>query len=359
MAKETKILLVDDEENILNVYSAMLAELGYSTETASKPDKAVRLVQEHCFSTVFLDQFLGPVTGLNLMQQLSQINPEMYFVIMTANDTTSLAVESLKKGASDFIAKPFSVSDLIKSIEYVNKKRELDRQRKEMLATLESRIEEKSKELNNTYFSVLSSLAQAMEKKDLGTYGHSRRVRHYAKLVAAALDLSNQDRENLKAAAMLHDIGKIGASDLILGKQGPLTKAEMNVIKGHPEKGVEILRPLVTSFRQFESILPTILHHHENYDGSGYPEGLSGENIPLPARIIAVADTYDAILSNRPYRSANDHAFAVRELTACSGKQFDPEVVHAFVGTDAQYRRLFGDNSNIFPRKTISHNQHI
>jgi putative nucleotidyltransferase with HDIG domain len=346
MTTETKILLVDDEESILNAYSAMLTEFGYQTETASKPDKAIELVQKHRFSTVFLDQYLGPVTGLSLMQQMARIDPELYFVIITANGTADLAVESLKKGASDFIAKPFSVSDLIKSIEYVDKKRDLDIQRKQMLSTLESRIAEKSKELNNTYFSVLSSLAQAMEKKDLGTYGHSRRVTHYAKLIAAALDLSDTDRDHLKVAAMLHDIGKIGASDLILGKPGPLNKAEMNVIKGHPEKGVDILKPLISSFKQFESILPTILHHHENYDGSGYPDGLSGDNIPLLARIISVADTYDAILSNRPYRSAKDHAFAVHELQSYSGKQFDPAVVNAFVDTDTKYRQLFEHSKN-------------
>jgi len=259
------------------------------------------------------------------------------FVIMTGNGSTDLAVESLKSGALDFVTKPFLVTDLIKSIEYVKKQRELDRQRREWLADLQHTVDEKTDELKRVYTHVLASLAMAMEKKDIGTYGHSRRVSYNARLIAAALGLGEKDRADLKTAALLHDIGKIGITDFVLGKAGPLTDEERAIIRDHPQKGVEILQPL----KQYEHILPSILHHHENYDGSGYPGGISGERIPLHARIIAVADTYDAILSARPYRSAADHSRAIAELTANAGSQFDPAIVNAFVTTDAKYRRLF------------------
>jgi putative nucleotidyltransferase with HDIG domain len=338
MSEPARLLIVDDERRILETFSIMLEEMGHYVKTASDPDDALTFISEDEFDIVFLDQFLGRAKGLDLMQRMAKINPDLYYVIITSNGNPDLAVESLKRGASDFITKPFFIADLIKSIEYVNKKRELDKQKKELLATLESEVNEKTKELQEIYFSVLSSLAQAMEKKDIGTYGHSKRVTYYSRLIAAALDLKENDRKDLKAAALLHDIGKIGISDFILGKQGPLNEKEFQTVKDHPQKGVEILK----SLKQFESLLPAILHHHENYDGSGYPHGLSGENIPLLARIIAVADTYDAILSDRPYRTARNHGKAINELLNSAGRQFDPVIINAFVKADAKYHEVFG-----------------
>ncbi len=337
MPDAANILLVDDEPRILEVYTLMLAEAGYKVSGASRADEALGLVSRDSFDVVFLDQFLGRDRGLDVMRSMAGIRSDLSFVIMTANGSTDLAVESLKSGASDFISKPFLLTDLVRSIEYVNKKRELTRERLELVRSLEHAVSEKTEELNRVYTRVLSSLALAMEQRDSGTYGHSRRVSYHARLIAAALDLSEAERDALKTAALLHDIGKIGITDFILSKEGPLSDQERDIIKGHPQKGVEILRPL----KHFEDILPAILHHHENYDGSGYPAGLAGERIPLNARIIAVADTYDAILSARPYRPAADHERALAELVANAGTQFDPTIVRAYVETDARYRRLF------------------
>ncbi len=336
IADDTAILFVDDEQRVVDIFSLLLAEAGYRIQTATGEDEAVRHLTNGCFDIVFLDQCLGRTRGIELMRRMEAVKAGPSYVIMTGNGSTDLAVEALKSGARDFVTKPFLVTDLIKSIEYVKKQRELDRQKQEWLATLQREVDEKTDELKKIYTHVLASLAQAMEKKDMGTFGHSRRVGYNARLIAAALDLGEQDRADLKTAALLHDIGKIGISDFILGKEGPLTEGERAIIRSHPQKGVEILRPL----KQYEHILPSILHHHENYDGSGYPAGLSGKQIPLHARIIAVADTYDAILSTRPYRSAADHNRAVAELTEFAGRQFDPDIVNAFVTTDAKYRRL-------------------
>lgn len=344
MSDSTRILLIDDERRILDAFSMPLRDMGYYVKTASEPEEALRLISEERFDIVFIDQFLGPVKGLDLIKEMKKVDHELYYVIITANAGTDLAIESFKNGASDFISKPFFVADLIKSIEYVNKKRELDRKKKRLFIRLEQRVNEKTAELRKVYFSVLSSLAQAMEKKDIGTYGHCRRVSYYSRLIAVALDLNEKDREVLKAAAMLHDIGKIGISDFILGKPGPINEDEMHVIRNHPQKGVEILKPLAKHFKEFESILPAILHHHENYDGSGYPYKLSGEDIPLHARIIAIADTYDAIITHRPYRQGRNHEKAIEELLKCSGKQFDPMIVDAFVEADNKYRHILGNH---------------
>jgi putative nucleotidyltransferase with HDIG domain len=336
MSDIKKILFVDDEKRILETYSLTLRDLGYHVKTASRPEDALSILSKESFDMVFVDQYLGKMKGLDLIEKMSGIDTELQFVMITGNGNTSLAVKSFKKGASDFLSKPFLTADLIRSIEYVNKRRQLEAQRKELLKSLEFKVNEKTEELKGIYFSVLSSLAQAMEKKDIGTYGHCRRVSYCSRLIAAVLGFSDEGREDLKAIAMLHDIGKIGISDFILGKKGPLTDEEFQIIRSHPQNGVEILKPL----KQFESILPAILHHHENYDGSGYPHGLAGEDIPLNARIIAVADTYDAIISSRPYRSGASHDCAIDELVSCSGGQFDPQIVKAFVEVDKKYRKI-------------------
>ena len=330
----TRILMVDDERPILNVFSDMLQDAGYAVWTAALPDEAFRILACEQIDVVFLDQCLGPVLGLDLMQQMAPLHPHAAYVIVTANGSTDLAVEALKKGAMDFITKPFLVADLIKSIDYISKKRELADEKAALLQTLERKVVEKTDELNQVSTRVLSSLAQAMEKKDTGTYGHSRRVSHYSRMIAAALDFGDQDREDLKIASLLHDIGKIGITDFVLGKKGPLTPEERCIIRSHPQKGVEILKPL----KQYAHILPSILHHHEHYDGSGYPDGLSGESIPVHGRIIAIADTYDAITSTRPYRKSAAHEHAMRELQDFAGRQFDPEIVQAFVDADRRYR---------------------
>jgi putative nucleotidyltransferase with HDIG domain len=330
------ILFVDDEQRLVDVFSMLLADAGYAIKTASCEGDALRLMETDRFDIVFLDQCLGPTRGIDLMRRMAEADAGPSYVIITGNGSTDLAVEALKSGALDFVTKPFLVTDLIKSIEYVKKQRELERRRREWLVNLEHEVGNKTDELKQVYTHVLASLAQALEKRDSGTSGHSRRVSYNVRLIAAALGLGEKDRTDLKTAALLHDIGKIGITDFILGKEGPLTDEERAIIREHPQKGVEILQPL----KQYEHILPSILHHHENYDGSGYPAGIAGERIPLHARIIAVADTYDAILSSRPYRSAAGHDQAIAELIAYSGRQFDPEIVNAFVRTDAQYRRI-------------------
>jgi putative nucleotidyltransferase with HDIG domain len=326
MEKASRILLVDDELNILNVLSDMLREKDCYVRTATRPDEALRLIEEEPFHIAFVDNFLGPIEGIQLIEQMSRIDPSLHFVIMTGNPSIDLAIDSLKKGVADFLRKPFRAEDILISIDHVNRKRELEQQRRELMNVLECKVQEKTDELKQIYLSVLVALSRTVENKDLGTYGHSMRVSHISGRIAERLALSAREVDDIKAASLLHDIGKVGISDSILAKQGPLSEEEFGIIRCHTHKGVEILQPL----KQFEALLPAILYHHERYDGSGYPAGLSGDAIPLSARIIAVADTYDAILSDRPYRLAATHDNAMQELRAWSGKQFDARVVSAF-----------------------------
>ncbi len=323
----SKILLVDDEDRILDALACMFREVGWDVATAATPAEARRLVSEESFRMAFVDNHLGSMEGMELIDQLRKVDPNLQFVIMTGNPNIETAIRALKNGIADFLRKPFRFKDLLVSIEYVNRKIDLEQQKKDLLAGLELMVQEKTAELNQTYLSVLVTLSRTVEKKDLGTYGHSMRVSDLSARVAERLGLSTVEIAGVRAASLLHDIGKIGISDCILAKQGPLTEEEFGIIRSHPQKGVEILQPL----KQFESLRPAILHHHERYNGSGYPAGLAGDAIPMSARIISVADAYDAIISDRPYRGAGTDEIAVAELRAFAGKQFDPKVVHTFV----------------------------
>lgn len=323
----TRILIVDDEKMILKTFSMMLGDFGFSLKTASTAGEALESVAGSRFDIVFLDQHIGKDRGLDLMQKLAQIDPKLYYVIITANGNTDLAVEALKRGASDFLTKPFFVADVIKSIDFVNQKRELDRQKKEMLVMLETKVRERTQELETIYIDVLASLAQALETRDFSTYGHCKRVSHYSRLIADELGLLPGDKHYLEIGSLLHDVGKIGISDSILLKPASLNGEEWDDLKNHPAKGVEILKPL----KYLVPALSGILHHHEFFDGTGYPEGLKGEAIPLNARIIAVADAWDVMRSDRPYRKALGRETAIKELLKFSGIQFDPALVEILI----------------------------
>lgn len=326
MDQSLKILLIDDEEVIRDVFSTMLIESGYNVQTASNTWEALDALSRENFDVIFLDQCLKETSGVELMNRLAPAYPSAHFIIITGQVSQELEIRALRAGA-EFIKKPFSTADLIKCIERIRHKIENERERQRMFLELEFRLDEKIKELGCIYFSVLSSLAQAMEKRDTGTFGHCQRVKRCVELIGIGMGMDAHSLEELKTAAMLHDIGKIGISDFILAKEGSLDPDELRIVRDHPGKGVDILKPL----RQFESILPTILHHHENFDGSGYPHGLTGKGIPLYSRIISIGDTYDAIVSNRPYRNGGTHEKAIDELTRFSGIQFDPEIVDVFI----------------------------
>ncbi len=324
---EMRVLAVDDEKRILQAFSLMLSDQGYRLKTAASADEALERVAAERFDIIFLDCYIGRDRGLDLMEKLAVIDPDAYFVMITANGAADLAVEALKRGASDFITKPFFIADLIKSIDFVNKQRELDRQKREMFLTLETKVQERTRELESVYVEVLSSLAQVLETRDFSTYGHCKRVSRYARQIADELRMDAGQKHYLEIAALLHDVGKVGISDRILLKPGSLDSNEWSDLKSHPTKGVEILKPL----KYLEPALPAILHHHEYFDGSGYPEGLKGEAIPLSARIIAVADAWDVMRSDRPYRKALSTDAAQEELRRFASVQFDPAIVDLFV----------------------------
>ena len=245
------------------------------------------------------------------------------------------AVESLKFGAYDFIMKPVHMDELLIAAERALEHRGLLIERREHQAVLERRVEEATRELGSTlrelestYRTTLEALGSAIDTRDLGTHAHSRRVRGYSLAVARAYGVPEIELRDLEHGVLLHDIGKIGIPDAILLKPGPLTPAEWKIMRTHPEIG----RQLVEQIPFLRGAVPIVYHHHERWDGTGYPLGLKGEQIPLGARIFAVADAFDAMTFDRPYSRAISLEAARREIERSAGTHFDPRVVQTFLG---------------------------
>ncbi|MBM4324305.1 MAG: HD domain-containing protein, partial [Deltaproteobacteria bacterium] len=272
--------------------------------------------------------------GLELLRNVKAVRPNMMFIIMTAHPEINMAVEAIRLGATDFILKPIDLELMVFS---VNKALEIKKMEEEIEAhhkNLEKLVEERTGKLNETvlilkktHLDSVKVLAGAIDAKDPYTRGHSDRVRRMSMRIGMKMGISEERLENLVFGALLHDIGKIGIRDEILQKKSSLTPEEYHTIQQHPLIGVKI----VEGIDFFRDKIPLIRNHHEHYDGSGYPDGLIGEVIPLEARIIAVADSFDAMTSLRPHRRAMPVDEVVEEMENGNGKQFDPRVLEIFL----------------------------
>jgi response regulator RpfG family c-di-GMP phosphodiesterase len=251
------------------------------------------------------------MSGEDLLRRVKELDPSVQVVLMTGYATIHNAVSTIKAGAYDYIVKPFKMEDLLHIL---------------ARALVHRSLIKENRRLQENSLNVLRAMVNVLEQRDAYTAGHSRRVTEITVAIAGAMGLDNVEVEVLNLAGQIHDLGKIGIEDNILRKPGPLTDDEYAVIKTHPEKAKRIIEPL--DF--LKETIPIILHHHERFDGTGYPFGLSGEEIPRGSRIVMVADTYDAITSSRAYRKARDTGAAMGELERCKGSQFDPEVVDVF-----------------------------
>jgi putative two-component system response regulator len=235
-------------------------------------------------------------------------------------------IKTMKMGACDYIIKPVSLSELPVRVRRALDRRRLILENKEYQLHLEDKVKEQTEKIHNAFLNSITSLAFALEARDKYTSGHSQRVSKIAMLVCRRLGLTREYTERVTLAGLVHDIGKIGIKESILMKKDRLSDDEYTHIKAHSVIGEHILRPAIDD----EEILGIVRHHHERYNGTGYPDGLAGKNIPLGARILAVADIYDAMTSDRPYRQALQPRVAIAELKEQSGVAFDPRVVDAF-----------------------------
>jgi len=348
-ASPKRVLVVDDELSVREILAEGLAAAGYETFTAGSASEAIALLERERVHLVLSDIEMPGATGLELLGQIKEQDSELDVVMVTGVVDATIAINAIRQGASDYVTKPFNLDEVQIVVERTLEKRRLVLENRAYQEHLEELVERRTQEviekkheverlyedLQESYESTLQALVTALDFRDNETQGHSYRVVQYAVLVAEALQVTEEELIWIRRGAILHDVGKIGIADSVLRKPGKLDPAEWDEMRKHPEMGYRMLRRI----RFLEPALDIVLCHQERFDGSGYPRGLKGERIPLGARIFAVVDTFDAMTSDRPYRSALSIEAARDEIRAWSGRQFDPRVVEAFLRIDAEHWR--------------------
>ena len=336
MSGVPKVLIVDDETNIRELLVWILAREGYKCRTAENGLQALEMLRSEEFDLLITDVRMPKMDGIRLIEEALKLQPDIAILVITAHPELDAAIKALKIGASDYILKPFKPDYISLSVKRALDVRRTKLENIEYQRNLERMVKERTDQLRKLFFKSITSLAQALEARDKWTRGHSKRVAEISVKIGEEIGLSREDLEQLDLAGQLHDIGKIGIPDEILRKPGPLTPEEFRVVKEHPEIGYQILKPLFEERPGLESgsdinVLEVILHHHERFDGTGYPSGLKGEEIPLGSRILLVADAYEAMTSDRPYRKALPLKRAIEEIRRNAGTQFDPQIAELFI----------------------------
>jgi putative nucleotidyltransferase with HDIG domain len=329
--RQEKILAVDDEPVIRKLLCAKLSTEGYVCLMAGDADQALKEIASSRPDLVILDINMPGKSGTALLAEIMATFPDTAVIMATAISDSHTAIHCMKEGAYDYLIKPFDLDDVVLSVDRALEKKRLEHENKDYQQHLEDKVEKQSIKIRASFINSVTSLAYALEAKDKYTSGHSQRVTDMAVAIARKLDLPKENIEKIKLAGLLHDIGKIGVREAILNKAGTLTDEEFQHVKRHCEKGDRILSPIVED----EDISRMVRHHHEHWDGKGYPDGLSGQQIPQGARVLSVADAYDAMTSERPYRKAMNRDEARAEITRFAGSQFDPGIVNAFLEISA------------------------
>ena len=329
--EKVRVLVVDDEEIVARSVARWLLREGYEVEMACSAPEALERMRSLPCDIVFSDIHMPGGTGIELARRFKEMDASTQVVIMTGSTSVELAVEALRAHADDYMVKPFEPAALLNSARRAAEHRRLLLENRAYRRELEDRVREQARRLERLYLSGVHSLVRALEAKDAHTAGHSDRVAEFA--AALAEEVPGADPELIRMGAQLHDIGKIGVTSAVLHKPGPLTPQEWDHVRAHPVIGEQILAPMLDE----RAILEIVRHHHERWDGRGYPDRLAGEEIPLAARIVAVADSFDAMTTHRPYRPARSASQAVAEIRAQAGLQFDPVVAaaagRAFLGS--------------------------
>ena len=325
--KQGKILIVDDEAPIRKLLHSKLSSEGYQCWEAGSAEQALAKLRNNAVRLVILDIKMPGKSGIEFLPEIKASHPDTAVVMATAISDINIAIECMKQGAYDYVTKPFELDDVTISVDRALEKRRLELENKEYRRHLEVKVAEQAKKIRASFLSAITSLAYALEAKDKYTNGHSQRVADISVAIAKELDLPQESIERIRLAGLVHDIGKIGVRETVLNKPGRLTDEEFRHVQYHPEIGEHILAPIADD----EEILKLVRHHHERYDGTGYPDQLKGDQIPLCSRILAVSDAYEAMTSERPYRSKMSDEEAYEEIKRNRGIQFDPEVADAFL----------------------------
>ena len=319
-----KIIVVDDEQGIVDSLSIFLKRSGYNFTGLTNPLEAIERVRNEHFDMMILDFMMDPIHGDEVVEEIRKFNKDLYILLLTGHKDLAPPLETIKRleiqgyceKSDKFDQLLLLIESGIKSIEQMN-----------TIKTINEQLHDKNQELERAYLDTIGILRQTVEAKDPYTRGHSDRVSEYSVLIGKKLGLDKNTLHILKIGGLFHDIGKIGIPDSILLKESKLSDEEYSQIKNHPMIGVHMLGDAAI----FTDILPIVKHHHERYDGRGYPSQLVGDDIPYVARIAAVADTFDAMTSKRSYRNSLPIDVVRAEIERCSGTQFDPNIAKVFL----------------------------
>jgi len=341
LRKKYTVLAVDDEIHALKLFKRSFRK-EFDVLTTADPQEAIDIIASSgsSIAAVLCDQTMPKMKGIDVLKVVRDLSPDTVRIMITAFIDTNVLMECINDcEAYCYVLKPYDASELLQVLRQAILLREREMENKGIV-----------NDLRDLLFGTIGAICEALDEKDKYTIGHSRRVTSYSLLIGTELGLNESQLQKLKLAGLLHDIGKIGTPEYILNKPGKLTDEEFMTIKKHPERGANIIK----SLKQLGEVVDWVKYHHERYDGRGYPYKLAGDDIPVPAAILAVADTYDAMTSDRSYRRGLPHEVAFAEIKKCSGSQFNPYIAEAFMRIEKKFEQMlkYDGNGN---ESTLSH----
>ncbi len=339
----TAILVVDDEEPIRSALTRFLTQQGHEVTTAGSGQAALEILQRQKVACVLLDVRMPDINGIDLVPEVLELEPHAAILMLSAVNDAASAAQCMQRGAMDYLTKPVDLPDLARAIQRALRRRDthienlqINHWLKEEVAVRTAELRMERAHLERISVATLEALVNALEAKDPYSRGHSARVADLAATIAAEMERSDEEVENVRTAGRLHDIGKIAIREEILNKQGPLTDEEFEHVKTHPVAGAQILAPLT----HLDDVIRYVRSHHERWDGKGYPDKLAGEQIPLGARIIGAVEIFDALTTSRPYQERMPPELAVERMRDLVGTTLDSGVLEALARAVARREAL-------------------
>jgi putative two-component system response regulator len=343
--KKGKVLIVDDEIYLQEILKSTLDDAGYESVTTGSVDEALLLLSPGNFDLAFTDIRMPGKQGTELLREIKDKCPETIVIMVSAIDNAGMAMECMRLGAYDYIIKPFNLDQVLIAADRAMDKKRLEDTNRDYQRYLMQVADDRAAETRRLFYSMTQVLLHMLDLKVPYNEGHSLRVAEKARYVARELRMTEDGVRKIYLAALLHDVGMILIEDMLLYKNGKLTDEEIHRIQERTAMADEVLRPILDD----DEVLKVIRHNHEHYDGTGYPDHLKGNLIPLGARVISVVEAFDAITMGRPYRLPRSPREAIEELVRCSQTQFDPQVVSIFVEL---YEKIFQDQDKPIEEKS-------